>query len=742
LNAAHYLVLIKQAVVRSIVGRPSIIMSGLAVVTICGTSAWILPASSPAFDTPRPVQATSRWHKPWTLPPNSLSLSSPVPITREMIGVNTSGWAPWAVTQAGQQLVENMGIGTEQFPNSPWIYNWHTNQSLNDPASGTWYNIPVSISQWAQSLIATGTKGLYIIPYGYNPTGTGPETISDVQDLVRTIVANHWPIDALVIGSEEFGAWTSATNLWQNHTALQYALAAKQMAEAIHAIDPSMLVGVDLAMPWSIPAPPNDTVDPAWNRTILSIDAPYINFLSVHYYPVPQVITNSALLQALPILIAEGMSYVRDQVNKYIPPDVARPKIWVTEYNPYAVPSAQTTAPIYGPALVESYLAFLSDGATQVDYWSLYGSAVESQPVGSSLHNTPMAPSNATAFSVTGLASNGTGPQPPVNTLYPSGQALSILTRLIAPGAQLQIVKGMLSRSGIFAAVIKSSQGAHWILINTRTQAAHISLGTTSQTLPPTSLSVVSSGTTALPRASAVLGEPVVTSASWDPILRQVTINGWNFATMPITSPACQSGVDQSVLAIKDVTTNTQYGWMNPGRVDNCYGFTIERWDPTQIQLILDGPAPAAADSLEVQVWQSYSGLTINTQSISLQVRYPAWWQTSAKVDAATFDPATGMFTIKGSGFNSLPPLENAPKGGYDQQVIQIIAPSTNECWGLHLGAVDNYYGLTDISWTDNTIQFALYMPPYPKTPFDLIWEPTGQTFSVTPTESISPSRN
>jgi len=384
-------------------------------------------------------------------------------LSRENLGINTAVWDSQLTLPSTITALKTLNVGYEQFPNLD-TWNWETGYSRNpDNNWSTWqtWKEPVSLLKWGKLLEQVGSHGCYIVNYGSNAHWTGPDTVANVRRLTDYIVRHHLPITAMVIGSEQYGSWSLDLN--SNHSPITYATMVGKMARTIHEIDPEMAVGVDFVIPNPGQNDYSQTMS-KWDGTVLKADAAYIQFVSVHDYPVTEPESNTRLLNSLQIIPAQ-MAGIRALIQKYAPHYAASIKVWVTEMNPYwNQPTPQSTQPIYKAAIIESDLLWEASGASEVFAWTLHA-----QSTAWSQSGTMGSPNDTTARSLYGtyaLVSDGVKPQPSLNSLLPAGQALSSLTSALQNGATVRLWPALLWQQGILLVSISSSERTTWYLIN------------------------------------------------------------------------------------------------------------------------------------------------------------------------------------------------------------------------------------------------------------------------------------
>lgn len=636
---------------------------------------------------------------------------NPVSVSRAMFGVNVGTWDQQLADPSSIPTLQQLGVGVQQFPNAGGVYNWRTDEAL-DP-SGRWNPQPVSLDRWGQILAATGEHGLYIVPYGFNPTGTAGESVADVQALTRYIEDHHIPVTAMVIGSEQYLGGT--LNLHHDKTPQRYADLAARMAQAIHAIDPGMAVGVDLDVPEnpSRPAP----ADLAWNRTVLSRTAPYVQFVSVHVYPIPVVQSDADLLQALHTYIAADMAFIRQQLSQYAGSSAGRLQVWITEFNPYNGASAQSLTPVFGAALTESLLLWAYDGAQQVDWWSLHGDAKAPVPVGSPVSSTYLVTDPQGAFGTFGLASEAIPPQPaPVNALYPAGQAFAQLMHLIGSGADLRFDEALYRTTHVLAFRLTHGTTNTWILINARHVPETVVLGAQVLVLPPAAMAVrdASADTPVVSGAPSPSPDaPQIASAVYDAPSGVLTVAGSGFGPAPDLTPAHSGGVDQPRLQILDTVTGASYGWVQPDQTD-WYGVTVVAWTPTLIRIRFPVQPPPASDPLQISFWRTVAGQALSVAQASVGVAWLGGAPSPPTVSSVAWT-GPGQLTLSGANFGPEPPTVPAGGGGVDQPVLRIHDATSGATYGWTGPGSTDYYGVQILAWTPSriTVRFVA-TPPAP----------------------------
>lgn len=381
------------------------------------------------------------------------------PISRGRFGVNVATWDTPITDPGAISSIREMGFGLQQYPNDP-AYNWQTNLDYN-VGSKTWDPYPqaLSLRRWGVVLRATGQRGIYIVDYGHNPSWTGGDTVRNVQKVTEYILQNHIPVSGMVIGSEEYGSWRYPYNLWTQKTAWQYAQVTARFARAIRAIDPKMLVGADFDTHSNGPPGPLGRL---WNRTVLRVDAPYIQFLSIHIYPTDSASSNTRLLQNMIARIPKVLGYARSEIRTRAPRYASRIRLWATEFNPEnGVVTPQTIGLSYGADLILGLLLTDAYGSRRTLWWDLYNGGFQYNPItekDTNLYDTEP----GTEYGTFGLLSYGVGPQPPANAPFPDARAYAQFMRAVGRGGTLYLWPS----PRLVAAEIVTARRDTWFVVN------------------------------------------------------------------------------------------------------------------------------------------------------------------------------------------------------------------------------------------------------------------------------------
>jgi len=608
--------------------------------------------------TPSPVSSPVSPGSPPGSPsmtlPTSFS-SRPLTVQASDYGVDVFSYDTQLLAPSTVPTIETLGMGMQQFPNeNQW--SWVTNTFRG---GGT---APVSLARWGQLLTATHNTGLFIFDYDENPTFTGGGTPADATQLTQYIVQHHLPITAIVIGSEEYGDWDHSTNLNPSFSAQYYATQALHIAQAIHAVDPALQVGVSL----DLGDGPHGLL---WDQTVLRTDGSSINFVSIHDYPNQSLLSNSGLLSALPSEIGQAMQFVQEEIAANVPASDAHGiHTWVTEYNPYGEPGPQSTTSVYGAAMVESAMLWRLDGAQKLFLWSYDGQA----------HTTaagwPLATNNETPFGLFALTGDGQSPELGDNALYPAGQALSEYLQAMAGGPTRLTVSQTLQG---YAGTVGTGPTASTFLINT------------------SATPMVLAGTTVLSTALAVVHGPVAGPIG-TPVALSPTTATYQSAPPAFTAPATIRPGELVTLTGQDLASGSdpsrvviQENGVDYGALPDAYGVTVVQSTPTSLTFEVPNGTNAPALPLGTATLQVQTADQTISLPQSVQVIAPP--PITLSIARTQVTPGEWV-TLTGSEFGT-------------SQGTGYVEISQN---GIHYGAPPDAYHLAIAHWATNAIMVQI----------------------------------
>lgn len=586
-------------------------------------------------------------------------------VSRSNYGINVFSYDSQMNSPSTVTGMSRLGLGMQQFPNANQ-WSWTSNTFRN---GGT---APVSLSDWGHILQQTNNQGLFIFNYDENPTFTGGGTPSDAANLTHYIVKHHLPITAIVVGSEEYGSWDHYANLNPSFSAKYYASQTAKIAQAIHAVDPSMKVGAS----FDLGQQPHDL---NWDQTVLRKDGPYINFVSVHDYPNAQQLSNSGLLSSLPSQIGQATSFVKNEIASNVPPNYAHNiQTWVTEYNPYGQPGSQSTQSVYGAAMVESAMLWRVDGASKLFVWSYDGQAHSPTP------SWPVNTSANTSYGLFALAGDGQSPELPANQLYPSGQALQQYMQAIGAGGTLSVW----TTPSEVVGQVRSSGATHVFAINTSSSRQSVGFGGTNVSVPAASMQVAT-GQSVTASTLNVTSKTLTNQSSVSPThgvasyqssvpTMTGTPTGYPGQTITVQGQGFGNQGPHSALIVSQAGTN--YG--GPG---NSYGVTITSWSPHSISFVVpNGSSGPSLTPGKATVRVETANQLVSSHSPLTVVSAPT---VPLTIQAGSIYPGAQL-TLSGSAFGS------AQGSGY-------VRISQN---GVNYGAPSDSYKLNITSWANSAI--------------------------------------
>lgn len=615
---------------------------------------------------------------PLSVPPTTAvaaTAAQGVPVVRSDFGVNTFAWDSQLAAPGAASALEQLGVGMQQFPNSI-NWDWQTNQAVGNPNDPTNPGgNPESLDAWGRLLESTDQTGLYIFNYDQAPGWTGGGTAADATQLAEYILTHHIPVSSIVIGDEEYGQWDFSNNLHKDKSALHYAELAAGIAQAIRAVLPDVKIGVSFEDGTSAHAL-------EWDQDVLRLDGPYVNFLSVHSYPFRATDSASSILQRIPQVTAQLMQTADEQIAANLPASVASHlSVWVTEWNPEALPDQLSLTSTYGAAMVESLAAWRSSGAHRVFVWSFGGGRDASGSTGT--------------FSLVGNGSLGTEAE---DQLYPSGVSVSDFMKAIGSGGSLSSWYG----SNGFVASVEGSAGAQSFFVNSTGQSqTYLYNGAASVTVSADSMAVVSglvvsvSGMTSYsqPQVAGYSSEPAplpsLTGVAQSVFPGEVvTLQGEGFGSVPGYIHLYQGNLDWG--------TSTAGGasWGSPG---NWYAVNTLSWTPTSVTFVVpnDTSAPtgrfykAPAPDQPTQISVVTASQTISNPA-PLQV-IPAPVPSLEPLSKTQVYPGQWV-TISGTNLGS----------NSGNAYLHIVDN------GISWGAPGNSYHISVATWSDGSITFQI----------------------------------
>jgi hypothetical protein len=356
-------------------------------------------------------------------------------------GLNSAVWDSQMNTSAVQGLLGQAGVKMLRYPGGSYgdIYHWQ-----NNTAPGGFVAPGTDFDSFMGTVKAIGAQPIIIANYG---TGTPQEAAGWVQyaNVTKGYGDKYWEIGNENYGNGYYGAdWEADNHASKSPTT--YANQVLQYASAMKAVDPTIKIGAVLTLPGNWPdgvLASGDSAD--WNRTVLSIAGSAIDFAIVHWYPSG---TGAATALGEPPQLTGELSQLRTEIDKYAGANGPNLGIALTEVNSGQFEDTQPDA-LFG---ADTYFTALEQGVFTVDWWDT--------------HNGPQsistAPDGATDFQDWGVLSSGTcvstsACEPAVNTPFPTYFAISMLSKVGAPGDQM--VRAGTDTSMVAAHAVRQANG-------------------------------------------------------------------------------------------------------------------------------------------------------------------------------------------------------------------------------------------------------------------------------------------
>ena len=339
-------------------------------------------------------------------------------------GLNQAVWDTNMNTQASVDLLGQAGVRMMRYPGGSYGdgYHWETNT-----VSGGGYVAPgTDFDSFMSTTRAIGAQAILIANYG---SGTPDEAAGWVRyaNVTKGYGVKYWEIGNELFGNGYYGAnWE--LDYHDSKSATTYANYVVRYAQAMKAVDPTIKVGAVVTDPGNWPdgmVGAEDTGD--WNRTVLSIAGPSMDFAIMHYYP--NHTTAADVLQQVKLLPGE-LAQLRQKINQYAGPNGPNIGIALTE----TASNFQSDTQVGGLFTADVYFAALENGVFNVDYWNTRNGMPD--------NGVTTAPDGTTSFGDGGMISSGNCNsdnvcEPPLNTPFAPYYAFQMLSKVALPGDTL-----------------------------------------------------------------------------------------------------------------------------------------------------------------------------------------------------------------------------------------------------------------------------------------------------------------
>ncbi|VVJ16246.1 Cellulase precursor [Amycolatopsis camponoti] len=365
----------------------------------------LLVAAVPAAAAATPPEAT--------VTVNAKAGLATVPDTA--LGINHAVWDSQLGTDTVADLFGAAGVRTMRYPGGSYgdIYHWKDNT-----APGGYVAPGTDFDTFMGGVRRAGAQPIVIANYG---TGTPQEAADWVRyaNVTKGYGVKYWEIGNELYGNGHYGAnWEADDH--EDKSPAAYAAGVVAYADAMKAADPSVKIGAVLTTPANWPDGIVGAGDTGtWNRTVLSIAGPHIDFAVLHWYPSASTAAE-ALTRTEQV---DDMIYLaREQITRYAGRSLG---IALTETN---TPVGMDTQP--GALFAaEAYASLLENGVFTVDWWDTHNG-------GTALSTVAGYPD----YGDSGLLSSATcldgGCEPALNTPFAPYYGLKMLSTFARPGDQ------------------------------------------------------------------------------------------------------------------------------------------------------------------------------------------------------------------------------------------------------------------------------------------------------------------
>ncbi|GAA3613009.1 cellulose binding domain-containing protein [Nonomuraea rosea] len=333
------------------------------------------------------------------------------------IGSNHAIWDTTLGADDTADRLKDAGVKLLRYPGGSYsdIYHW-----ADHTAPGGYVAPNTDFDTFMRGVRRTGAQAMVTANYG---TGTAEEAAAWVRhaNVTKGYGVKYWEIGNENYGNGHYGSAWEADNHADKSPA-EYARHVVAYADAMKAADPSIKIGAVLTTPANWPDGIVAGGDAGtWNKVVLSIAGPKIDFVILHWYP-------GAFDKAAQV--TDMIQLTRQQIAAGAGPGSERIGIAMTEFNTGTSSGGTTTQP-GALAAADAYATLLANGVFSVDWWNVHnGIGTVSQVEGH------------TDYGDFGLLSSGTCTsagdvcEPALNTPFAPYYALQMMSRFARPGDQ------------------------------------------------------------------------------------------------------------------------------------------------------------------------------------------------------------------------------------------------------------------------------------------------------------------
>ncbi|GGT34975.1 cellulose binding domain-containing protein [Nonomuraea spiralis] len=369
------------------------------------------------------------------------------------IGSNHAIWDSNLGTDQTADLLKDAGVKLLRYPGGSYsdIYHWATHT-----APGGYVAPDTDFDTFMRGVRRTGAQAMVTANYG---TGTAEEAAAWVRhaNVTKGYGVKYWEIGNENYGNGHYGsAWEADDHA--DKSPAEYARNVVAYADAMKAADPTIKIGAVLTTPANWPdAITAEGDDGSWNKVVLSLAGPKIDFVILHWYP-------GALDKAGQI--PDMLQLTRQQIAAYAGPGSDRIGLAMTEFNTGSSSNGTNTQP-GALAAADAYASLLAGGVFTVDWWNVHNGIGNVTQV-----------EGHTDYGDFGLLSSGVCDsggnvcEPPLNTPFAPYHALQMVSRFARPGDQF--VRAATDQPKVSAHAVRRPDGDLAVmLINTSSDTSY-----------------------------------------------------------------------------------------------------------------------------------------------------------------------------------------------------------------------------------------------------------------------------
>ena len=384
-------------------------------------------------------------------------------IPSSALGVNTGVFDGDLNDGATTTALENADVDALRYPGGSTsdAYDWQNNSTV----SGQGYANPSNdFDDFMGIANKVGASPVITVNYG---SGTAAEAAAWVTyaNVTKGYGIKYWELGNEVYGDGTYGAdWEYNT---KSKGATAYADNIEDYITQMKAADPTIKVGAVLTAygDWPdglVAGSYGDTAD--WNETVLKTDGANINFVILHSYPSSN---SEAGMLAQYENIANMVKQTRAEINEYAGSNAPNIQIMVTETNSGYEYDAPATA-LYA---ADTYMTFLENGVSNVDWWDLHNGAgtISTDPDGQTDYGDGAILSTGNCV--------GSTCEPAADTPFPSYYGIKAVGDFAPAGAEMLATTSSDDTVTSYA-VQRSDGGVNLLLVNHSSSTSEpISLG-------------------------------------------------------------------------------------------------------------------------------------------------------------------------------------------------------------------------------------------------------------------------